>query len=336
MVARLRRTLVGLGLTVFACNAAAAPDEPGSAAPSVAADSASSAAAPADESADAAARSAFASGLAASRAERWADAEREFRRSVSLVRRPSTLYNLALSLYMERRFRECLPVLDEVFRTNDGSGDPRYAEYARALLTRVRSELSVVRLLVDPPNARVRIDGEAAREVGSERSLEVLPGMHDAEVSAPQHVTQNISLETTAGVNLERSVALEPARTDSLPDLRSRTQIESPPSAPFMVTTAPWIAVGLGGALLAAGAVTGVLALGADAELAQRCPAARNCDPSLRGDQDRALSLGRATDVLLISGSIFLVGGVAWRLLVPVPATNGGPRALFLGASGRF
>jgi hypothetical protein len=190
--------------------------------------------------------------------------------------------------------------------------------------------------MVDPSNAHVSIDGEAARELGSERSLEVFPGTHDAEVSAPQYVTQRISLQTTAGVDLERSVALEHVRAEPPSQIRLRTQSESPPSAPFIVTTAPWIAVGLGGALLAAGAITGVMALKADDELAQKCPATKNCDPSLRSDQDRALALGRATDVLLVSGGAFLVGGVAWRLLVPVPAANGNARAFFLGASGHF
>src|SRR4030095_17037376 len=105
--------------------------------------------------------------------------------------------------------------------------------------------------------AHVSIDGEVARELGSERSLEVLPGTHDAEVSAPQYVTQHISLATTAGVDLERSVTLEHVRVSSPSDIRPRAQVETPPSAPFVVTTAPWIAVGLGGALLAAGAGDG-------------------------------------------------------------------------------
>jgi hypothetical protein len=149
-------------------------------------------------------------------------------------------------------------------------------------------------------------------------------------------VTQRISVSTTAGVDLERSVTLEPFRANPPSEMPSRTPIERPPAAPFAVTTAPWIAVGLGGALLAAGAVTGVLALGADSDLAQKCPAEKNCDPSLRSGQDRALALGRATDVLLVSGGVFLVGGVAWRLLVPVPAAGSNARALFVGASGRF
>jgi tetratricopeptide (TPR) repeat protein len=316
---------------------AAAPDERGSAASSdTAVSDFDAASATGDDSADAAARAAFAAGLEASRAERWADAEREFRRSVSLVRRQSTLYNLALSLYMQRRFRECLAVLDQVLRTNDRSGDPRYAEYASKLLQRVRSESSIVRLVVSPPNAHVRVDGETARETGAERTLEVVPGTHDAEVAAPQYVTQHIALETTAGVDLERSVTLAHAEVDAPPEIRARTQGESPTSASFMVTTAPWIAVGLGGALLAAGAVTGVLALKADDELAQKCPSTRNCDPSLRSDQDRVVALGRATDALLVSGGVFLAGGVAWRLLVPVPATNANVRVLFLGATGRF
>lgn len=344
MVARLRRILVGLGLSLCAGNASAAPQDRGSSATSDPGASASDTASPSGAAAasekgsvaDAAARDAFTAGLEASRAERWADAERAFRRSASLVRRQSTLYNWALSLYMERRFRECLAVLDETFRSNDGSGDPRYADYASVLLKRVRAELSVVRLTVDPPNAHVRIDGEAAREIGSERSLEVFPGTHDAEVSAPQHVTQHLSLKTSAGVDLERSVALEESRPPLALEPRPPARIETPPSPRFMVTTAPWIAVGLGGALLAAGAVTGLLALKVDDDLAQKCPSAKNCDPSLRSDQDRAVALGHAADILLVSGGVLTVGGVAWRLLVPVPAGNANVRAVFLGASDRF
>src|SRR5689334_10672557 len=60
------------------------------------------------------ARSAFGAGVQALGTQQWATAEARFRQSLALVPRQSTLYDLAVALYMQGRPRECISVLDQL------------------------------------------------------------------------------------------------------------------------------------------------------------------------------------------------------------------------------
>jgi len=80
--------------------------------------------------------------------------------------------------------------------------------------------------------------------------------------------------------------------------------------------------LGSGGALLAAAGVTGILALNADAEFEEKCPALRDCDPRLESLQDRTETLATATDVLLVCGGLAVGGALVWLLLTREPSTS--------------
>lgn len=76
-----------------------------------------------------------------------------------------------------------------------------------------------------------------------------------------------------------------------------------------------WFVVG-GGALVLAGAlVTSLLARSADEDFTERCPGARDCDPSLMSLGDRAKRLAIATDILLAAGAAAVGTGVTIVLL---------------------
>jgi tetratricopeptide (TPR) repeat protein len=80
---------------------------------------------------------------------------------------------------------------------------------------------------------------------------------------------------------------------------------------------APWIVAGAGAAMLLAGAVTGVLALGAVGDIEDECE--NDICPSsyeeLEEDRDSARTLVRVTDYLLLGGTIVLAAGVTWWFL---------------------
>jgi len=257
------------------------------------------------------AKRAFEQGLDLLRAEKWAQAEIAFRHSFDLVQRPSTLYDLAFVVYMQGRPRECMTLLEGMSRIPEPN-DPKYQDYAAALMRRARSDLSAIRLLVTPPDAAVRIDGEVPSGSGAARSLEVLPGRHEAEISARGYATKKVELETRAGTELEREIALDPLSKPALPEAE-----RAPAHGSGLLTATPWIIAGTGGALLVAGVVTGIVAKNADDEFQRKCPTDRNCDPSLASTKDRASSFARATDVLLISGGALAVGGLTFHFVAP-------------------
>lgn len=70
-----------------------------------------------------------------------------------------------------------------------------------------------------------------------------------------------------------------------------------------------WVVAGVGGALLAGGAVTGSLALAENDDLNEKCPGGI-CAPGHESQIDRLESLGYATDILLSVGAATVVAGV--------------------------
>ncbi len=106
----------------------------------------------------------------------------------------------------------------------------------------------------------------------------------------------------------------------------------------------PALVMAAGGAVAAAGVVTGILTLDTQARLEAECSPARVCDPSLRGDADTGQALAIATDVLLITGGVAVGAGLAWLLVAlagggaddPTPTAACGPTGCVAGARGRF
>ena len=77
----------------------------------------------------------------------------------------------------------------------------------------------------------------------------------------------------------------------------------------------PWIVVGVGGALVVASIITGVLALDARSSLASMCSADGACPPGYESTQSSGQALAITTDVLWISGALAVGTGVVLAIL---------------------
>jgi hypothetical protein len=273
------------------------------------------------------AREEFEAGVTALREGRLIEAERSFRASLSSARRASALYNLALTLLKQGRYRESIHTAREIASDASLSADARYREDAEALVRRASASLATLRVSVRPTSALVRVDGELAQEAGAERSIVVDPGRHVLEVSAPGHLAVQHGVVLQGGTEIALVVSLTP--------LPSPSPAPTPDSAPRKTgaTVAPWIVVGVGGALMAGGLVTGILAKQADDEFKAGCPALTGCDPSLADEKDRAGTLGNASDVLYVTGGAVAAAGLVWHFVLPSPSAPG--RAA-LSVTGRF
>jgi hypothetical protein len=285
---------------------------------------------------EAEARLAFEQGLEELRGERWPEAETDFRRSLGFVKRMSTMYDLAFVLYMRGQPRECLALLEELGRGEDGVHDTRYEGYAALLMPRVLAQLGTLQFVVSPPFAEVRIDGELAHANGTTRSLLVLPGNHDVAVTAPGFEPKYFALVARGGVELQRELSLGSVESGRSPTPTPELAEAHAPRSHAFLDVAPWVVVGVGGALLASGVVTGIAALNADGEFHSRCPSNRDCNPADEPVRNRAVAFGHAADVLLVSGAVVAAGGITWRLLTPGPRQGSRSGAVFLSASGNF
>lgn len=76
----------------------------------------------------------------------------------------------------------------------------------------------------------------------------------------------------------------------------------------------PWALVVTGGALLGGALATGIIAVDARDELDSECDGNR-CAPRLGGVRDRVETYAMLTDLLWVTGSLALGGGITWLLL---------------------
>jgi hypothetical protein len=70
-----------------------------------------------------------------------------------------------------------------------------------------------------------------------------------------------------------------------------------------------WVAVGVGGAILAGAGVTGIMSLDLDRDLSTKCGPLHRCPPVLHDDVDRLDTLTLTTDVLLGVGAAAVITG---------------------------
>src|ERR1041385_2317944 len=99
------------------------------------------------------ARVAFEQGLQFLHEGRWSSAEDAFRRSLAIVPRESTRYDLAYVLFKRDRIRQSLAILDALLGRDNDDGDERYRDYARTLRPHVLARHAKLRLETNTENA---------------------------------------------------------------------------------------------------------------------------------------------------------------------------------------
>lgn len=335
MVKRGPRTLVWLA--VFGASRAVAQVAEQERAP----DAAAPQGAPAEAEGSADEREAkrtFEVGLQFLHEEQWDRAEEAFRRSLATVPRDSTKYDLAYVLFKRGHLRQSLSILKELVAHDASGGDPRYREYATTLMPHVVGRLATLHLRTSIPGAALVVDGEIVQGVGTERDVQLDPGHHVADVEAPGFASKHFAFSVAPGATVDRVAVFE--RTESLPvtDGRQRSTEQAGNAPSSIHSFGPWVTIGLGGALLAGGAIVGLLARRADDDFVAACPTLRDCSPDLRDAQGRAETLGHVSDALLISGAVVASGGIAWKLLAPSPAPghSAANRGLVVSFSGVY
>jgi hypothetical protein len=82
-------------------------------------------------------------------ADRWAEAEDRFRRSVELTPRASSLYNWALALLSLQRYRECIEVTDRLLTLTHPLEHAEYRQHATEL--RERAQAAEAQPVATPP-----------------------------------------------------------------------------------------------------------------------------------------------------------------------------------------
>lgn len=245
---------------------------------------------------------------------RYEEAYREFRAAYDASRSPRVLGNIGLCAMKLERDEEAIDAYER-YLAEAPEVDPAEREQIQRDLMTLRRGMVRVTLRVSPPDAtvldvRVPVRGEPVRNSyvarGGTVTLGIRPGHHVLRARAFARESPPWEIDASPGDALEHALVVPPA-----PPAAAAAPPRPAPSRALPIAT-----LGLGLAALAAGGVTGWLALERVDEISGACP--RGECPStydLAGAQSRARLYTTATDALLIGGGVLTLGGFTWLLL---------------------
>ncbi|UJR82708.1 Hypothetical protein I5071_47730 [Sandaracinus amylolyticus] len=261
------------------------------------------------------ARALFEEGVALSDRGDYEAAVERFQRSLALVERPSTLFNLGVALRELRRDEEAIAALERFLEIADESFDEVPRTQARSWIESMRRALAerggTLVLEIDPPDAHVRVDGfDVTGE--SPIVLDVASGTHHVEVSADGVGAQRFDVVLEAGGRETRRVVLGAPSSRGL-DLTDPLRLAA------IVTMGGAVAV-MGGAIAATAVREEQVARYHGGGCAPTTwGTRRDACPELRAEID--VTTGAAIATWTTAGVLAGTAVVLW-LLAPTPSTE--------------
>jgi hypothetical protein len=249
--------------------------------------------------------------------ERVEDAYREFKAAYAISASSKILGNIGYCAMRLERDGEAIEAYTTYLREVKDIDAEERAQITRDLSTMqvglVKLEIRVNEIDARVSDVRIPVKGgpitNAYGPVRGRLEVGVRPGHHIVTVRVAGFEDAVWELEAQAGSKESRAFEMK------------KKEVPPPLTAPPSTTgrpppIGPWITIGLGGALLAAGTITGILALGKTSDIASACP--NDACPAgydLDGNRSSARGLVRATDFLLLGGGLVAAGGLTWLLL---------------------
>jgi hypothetical protein len=265
----------------------------------------------------------------------YAVAEDRFRRADALVHAPTIVVDHARALVGMGRLVEAYERYALVLREGVTSDSPASWKQAAADAEReieaVKPRLAWLVINIEgPKEPAVTVDGREVpvASLGARRATD--PGRRKVRVTADGWISGGRVIVLKEGE--EQAITITLARPDSV--VLEETPV--PEDQKHATTTSsevpwPWIALGVGGAGLAVGSVTGIMALGKHSDLADECPSS-TCTPANAAEEARLEDeLSEYRTLGTISGIGFAVGvagiGTGLVLLLTQPKTESPPTA---------
>lgn len=269
-----------------------------------------------------------------------------FGRADALIHAPSLLIGVARAQVGLGHLVAAQEVYNRILREGVAAGAPEpffvALEDAKRELEALAPRVPSVTIVVKGPAApEVTLDDQPVpvAALGARRPVD--PGTRVIRASAPGFAPGEVKLTIGEGTHETATVALQ------------RSAAPAAPAVPAVLAAAPdegggpsratlgIVALGVGGAGLALGAVTGILAITKHADLEDQC-GGDPCAPEHQGDVDSYHTLGTLSTIGFIAGGVGIGAGAFLILTAPDPAPRQGawiaPRIGlgYLGAEGRF
>jgi hypothetical protein len=258
----------------------------------------------------------------------YAVAEDRFRRADALVHAPTIVVDHARALIGMGRLVEAYERYALVLREGVPSNAPASWKQAVADAEReietVKPRLAWLVINIEgPKEPRVTVDGREVpvASLGARRATD--PGRRKVRVTADGFISGGRVVMLKEGE--EQTISITLGRPDSV--VLEETPVPAGEAKPTQGTASsplPWIALGIGGAGLAVGTVTGVIALGKHADLSDACPTG-TCEPELEGEISEYHTVGTISGVGFAVGAVGIGTGLV--LLLTSPKTESPPSA---------
>ena len=247
--------------------------------------------------------------------EKVEEAYREFRTAFDLSGSPKILGNMGFCAMRLERDGEAIEAYTRYLReVPDIDADER-AQIIRDLQTLT---IGIARLTieVDKPGVRIvdvripvrgeRVTNTYGPITNGKLEIGVRPGHHVVTAKLADHEDVTWEIDAFAATRDRNAYTMKPrvVATPNAGDGGRSTNV------------GPFVLIGLGGAMLVGGAITGMLALGKANDIADKCPGdVCPVNYDLDGARSSAKTFVRITDVLLIGGGIVAAGGLTWFFL---------------------
>jgi hypothetical protein len=170
-----------------------------------------------------------------------------------------------------------------------------------------------------PSNVKVSIDGEVVASSLDGRSIPVDPGKHHMryELEGSPAVEEDLLLSVGDQNKRVEPTFKAPGGTAEAPggELPKAGGDDKPTSAP--VRWPAYLAIGVGGAGLVVGAITGGLALGAKSSLDDACTTKTTCPPSAQSDIDTLGTMSIVSTVGFVAGGVIAATGIIVAIALP-------------------
>lgn len=282
-----------------------------------------------------------------------AEAVDRLQRSERIFHAPTTLARLGECQVQLGKVVEGSENLNRVAREQLSASAPaafvQAQERAKKVLAEAKPRIARLKIAVAaPPEAplAVKVDGEPMPVANLNSNRPVDPGEHTVEASAPGYRTARakVTLAEGGADTIALTLEVDPdapkpvaGKADGAEKTVATTVTTQPPSTASSTgpsRTPAYVALGVGAAGLAVGAIFGGLALGKKGDLDDACPAG-TCAPGQQGTIDDGKTFGVVSTVGFIVGGVAVAAGVyLWLRSSPRSATassRAGERGPILG-----
>lgn len=291
-------------------------------------------------------------------------AEDRFRRADQLFHAPTLALGLARAYAANGKFVEAQETYNRIIREGVPAGAPAAFQNAvDSAKTEVQTVVgkigSVLIVVTGAENPKVTLDDQPfpTAALGVKRAAN--PGLHVVRASADGYKPAETKVTVVEGGSANAALTLEKdpnavvavAPTPTPGQASANPSPTPPPQEPSgggsSTKTIGIVLMGVGGVGLAAGAVTGILAMGKHSDLEKACPGGK-CASDKQSDVDSYNSLGLISTIGFVAGGVLAAGGAVLFFTAPKERTALGPssRALVavpknndaraLGQSGAF